>query len=133
MDKKVIVTDRAYISKNPLSQALKVKPGEFLFCSGQLPINPETGTVVEGGTAAQTKQVLDNLKAVLEAGGSSLEQVVKTTVFLTDIRDAPEMNKVYHTYFAQDPPTRSCVEVAALARPEARIEIECMAVIPATG
>jgi 2-iminobutanoate/2-iminopropanoate deaminase len=130
VDRKVIVTDRAYISRNPLSQALKVKPGELLFCSGQLPIDPETETVVEGGIAAQTKQVLDNLKAVLEAGGSSLEQVVKTTVFLTDIRDAPEMNKVYRTYFAQHPPTRSCVEVAALARREARIEIEIMAVIP---
>ena len=130
MDKKVILTDRAYISKNPLSQALKVKPGEFLFCSGQLPINPETGAVVEGGIAAQTKQVLDNLKGVLEAGGSWLDQVVKTTIFLTDIRDGPEMNKVYRTYFPKDPPTRSCVEVAALGRPEARIEIECMAVIP---
>ena len=132
MDKKVIVTERAYVSKNPVSQALKVKPGEFMFCSGQLPINPETGTVVEGGIAAQTKQVLDNLKAVLEAGGSSLKQVMKTTVFLVDIRDGPEMNKVYRTYFPKDPPTRSCVEVAALARPEVRIEIECIAVIPST-
>ncbi|UCC77576.1 MAG: RidA family protein [Anaerolineales bacterium] len=125
--KKLVVTDKAYISKNPLSQALKVEATAWLYCSGQLGIDPETGQLREGAES-QTVQILENLKAVLEAGGSSLAQVVKTTVFLTDLADGPVVNAVYRDYFPDLPPTRSAVQVAGLAR-GARVEIECVAAI----
>jgi 2-iminobutanoate/2-iminopropanoate deaminase len=125
--KKLVVTDKAYISKNPLSQALKVEATAWLYCSGQLCIDPETGQLREGAES-QTVQILENLKAVLEAGGSSLAQVVKTTVFLTDLADGPVVNAVYRDYFPDLPPTRSAVQVAGLAR-GARVEIECVAAI----
>jgi 2-iminobutanoate/2-iminopropanoate deaminase len=125
--KKLVVTDKAYISKNPLSQALKVEATAWLYCSGQLGIDPETGQLKEGAES-QTVQVLENLKAVLEAGGSSLAQVVKTTVFLADLADGPVVNAVYRDYFPDLPPTRSAVQVAGLAR-GARVEIECVATI----
>ena len=130
MSRELVVTDKAFISSNPLSQALRVSARELLYCSGQLPIDPATGAVVEGGIAAQTKRVLENLSAILAAGGTSMEHVVKVTVFLTDIRDAAEMNSVYRSYFPHHPPTRSCVEVGGLARPEARLEIELVAIVP---
>jgi 2-iminobutanoate/2-iminopropanoate deaminase len=125
--KKLVVTDKAYISKNPLSQALKVEATAWLYCSGQLGIDPETGQLREGAES-QTVQILENLKAVLEAGGSSLAQVVKTTVFLTDLADGAVVNAVYRDYFPDLPPTRSAVQVAGLAR-GARVEIECVAAI----
>jgi 2-iminobutanoate/2-iminopropanoate deaminase len=125
--KELVVTDKAYISKNPLSQALRVETTSWLFCSGQLGINPETGQLVEGAEA-QTVQVMENLKAVLEAGGSSLANVVKTTVFLSDLADGPVVNAVYRSYFDDLPPTRSAVQVAGLAR-GAKVEIECVAIV----
>jgi len=125
--KELVVTDKAYISKNPLSQALRVQATNWLFCSGQLGIDPKTGKLAEG-VEAQTVQALENLKAVLEAGGSSLDKVVKTTVFLADLADGPVVNAVYRRYFPDLPPTRSAVQVAGLAR-GARIEIECLAFV----
>lgn len=125
--KELVVTDKAYISKNPLSQALRVQATNWLFCSGQLGIDPKTGKLAEG-VEAQTVQALGNLKAVLEAGGSSLDKVVKTTVFLADLADGPVVNEVYRRYFPNLPPTRSAVQVAGLAR-GARIEIECLAFV----
>lgn len=99
----------------------------MIFCSGQVAKDPTTGEVVTGDLEAQTKQVLDNLKAVLESAGSSLEKVVKVTVFLTDMTDFEKMNEVYKTYFSKDPPTRACVEISNLASEEYMVEIECVA------
>jgi 2-iminobutanoate/2-iminopropanoate deaminase len=124
--KELVVTPKAYISKNPLSQALKVTATAWLFCSGQLGIDPQTGQLREGAKA-QTAQALENLKAVLETGGSSLAKVVKTTVFLADLADGPAVNEVYKGYFPDPPPTRSAVQVAGLAR-GALVEIECVAI-----
>jgi 2-iminobutanoate/2-iminopropanoate deaminase len=124
--KELVVTPKAYVSKNPLSQALKVRATEWLFCSGQLGIDPQTGELKEG-VEAQTVQVMENLKAVLEEGGASLATVVKTTVFLADLADGPIVNTVYKRYFSELPPTRSAVQIAGLAR-GARVEIECIAV-----
>lgn len=126
--KELSVTDKAYISKNPLSQALRVHATDWLYCSGQVGIDPMTGKLKEGGIEAETVQILDNLKAVLEAGGSSMANVVKTTVFLTDLADAPVMNRVYKTYFPEPRPTRACVQAAGLGS-GAKIEIECVAFV----
>jgi 2-iminobutanoate/2-iminopropanoate deaminase len=125
--KELVTTDKAYVSRNPLSQALRVEATQWLFCSGQLGIHPETGELMDG-IEAQTTQALENLQAVLEAGGSSLENVVKTTVFLADLAEGPAFNAVYRDYFPEPPPTRSAVQVAGLAR-GARVEIECVAIV----
>jgi 2-iminobutanoate/2-iminopropanoate deaminase len=123
---ELVQTERAYVSKNPLSQALRVETNAWLFCSGQLGIDPKTGKLA-GGAEAQTVQSLENLKTVLEAGGSSLKKVVKTTVFLSDLADAPVVNAVYKRYFPDLPPARSAVMVAGLAG-GAKVEIECVAI-----
>ena len=99
-----------------------------MFVSGQIPTNPQTGEFVAGGIAEQTEQVLKNLKAVLEASGSSLDQVVKTTVFLADMKEFAGMNEVYATYFPELPPARATVAAAGLPR-DARVEIEAVALI----
>lgn len=125
--KELVVTKEAYISKNPLSQALRVQANSWLFCSGQLGIDPKTGQLVEG-VEAQTVQALENLKAVLEAGGSALDQVVKTTLFLADLADGSVVNAVYQRYFPNLRPTRSAVQVAGLAG-GAKVEIECLAIV----
>jgi 2-iminobutanoate/2-iminopropanoate deaminase len=125
--KKAIVTNDAPGAIGPYSQAIRV--GEMLFTSGQIPINPETGAMVEGGIAEQTTRVCENLKAVLEAAGVEFAQVVKTTVFLKDMKDFAAMNEVYARYFAGDgfaAPARSTVQVAALPK-DALVEIECVA------
>lgn len=109
----------------PYSQAILA--GELVFCSGQIPLDPATGQLVEGDIAAQTGRVLDNLAAVLAAAGSDLAHVVKTTVFLADLGDFAAMNEAYATRFGEHRPARSTVQVAALPR-GARIEIECVAV-----
>lgn len=109
----------------PYSQAILA--GELVFCSGQIPLDPATGQLVEGDIAAQTGRVLDNLAAVLAAAGSDLAHVVKTTVFLADLGDFAAMNEAYATRFGEHRPARSTVQVAALPR-GARIEIECIAV-----
>ena len=99
-----------------------------MFVSGQIPTNPQTGEFVAGGIAEQTEQVLKNLKAVLEASGSSLDQVVKTTVFLADMKEFSGMNEVYATFFSGPPPARATVAAAGLPR-DARVEIEVVALV----
>jgi 2-iminobutanoate/2-iminopropanoate deaminase len=100
--------------------------GGFVYCSGQIPTDPATGQFVEGGVREQTAQVLRNLSNVLEAAGSSLARVVKTTVFLADMNDFAAMNEVYATFFTQEPPARSTVQAARLPR-DARVEIDVIA------
>jgi 2-iminobutanoate/2-iminopropanoate deaminase len=101
--------------------------GDIVYCSGQIGTDPVTGQLAGPGVEEQTEQVLENLKSILEAAGSSLEKVDKCTVFITDQTDFNAMNEVYRKYFPKDPPARSCVVVAALARPGLVVEIECIA------
>ena len=119
-----IQTDNAPAAIGPYSQAIKA--GGFVFVSGQIPIDPQTGQFVEGGIAEQTERVLRNLAAVLEAAGSSLDRVVKTTVFLADMKEFTGMNEVYATFFPGPPPARATVAAAGLPR-DARVEIEAVA------
>ena len=121
-----VQTEHAPVAIGPYSQAIKA--GGFVFVSGQIPIDPQTGEFVSGGVGEQTDRVLKNLSAVLEASGSSLEQVVKTTVFLADMRDFGAMNEVYGRFFMADPPARATVAAAGLPR-DARVEIEAVALV----
>jgi len=121
-----IQTDKAPAAIGPYSQAIRA--GGFVFVSGQIPIDPATGEFVKGGVAEQTERVLKNLAAVLEAAGSSLNQIVKTTVFLADMKEFAQMNEVYATFFAGAPPARATVAAAGLPR-EARVEIEAVALV----
>ncbi len=123
--RKIVATEAAPQAIGPYSQAVRI--GEFVFTSGQIPIDPETGVFVEGGIAEQTEQILRNLAEVLRAAGTSLEGVVKTTVFLADMNDFAAMNEVYGRYFSNEPPARSTVQAARLPR-DARIEIDVIAV-----
>lgn len=104
------------------------KCGNMVFTSGQLPIDPATGAFVEGGIAEQTKKSLQNLQIVLEAGGSSLANIVKTTVYIKNMNDFAKMNEVYATFFSNNPPARTCVEVARLPK-DALVEVEAIAYI----
>jgi 2-iminobutanoate/2-iminopropanoate deaminase len=121
-----IQTDKAPAAIGPYSQAIKA--GGFVFVSGQIPTDPQTGEFVAGGITEQTDQVLKNLRAVLEAAGSGLDQVVKTTVFLADMKEFSGMNEVYATYFTGPPPARATVAAAGLPR-DARVEIEAVALV----
>ena len=123
---EIVSTENAPGAIGPYSQAIKANG--MIFCSGQIPIDPATGEFVEGGVAEQTEQVFKNLVAVLEAGGTSLEGVVKTTVFLADMNDFGAMNEVYGRYFDTNKPARATVQAARLPR-DARVEIECIAVV----
>ena len=124
--KEIVATERAPRAIGPYSQA--VRSGQFLFASGQIPIDPATGEFVAGGIAEQTEQVMRNVSAILEAAGGSLEQVVKTTVFLADMDDFTAMNEVYGRFFGENPPARATVQAARLPR-DARVEIEAIAVL----
>lgn len=124
MIRETVRTDKAPKAIGPYEQAIKV--GDFIYTAGQIPLDPETGNLVEGGIAAQTRQVLENLKAVLEAGGSSLDRVVKATVFLKSMGDFASMNEVYAEYLDQAKPARSTVAVAELPR-GALVEIDFVA------
>ncbi len=124
MSRMVVATGDAPQAIGPYSQAIAVDG--LLFCSGQIPLTP-AGELVEGDITAQTRQVLTNLRGLLAAGGSSLEQVVKTTVFLADMAEFAAMNAVYAEFFGGDPPARSTVQVARLPR-DVRVEIEAIAV-----
>jgi 2-iminobutanoate/2-iminopropanoate deaminase len=128
MDRQAIATTDAPAAVGPYSQAIAA--GELLFCSGQIHLEPASGNLVEGDTATQTARVLDNLVAVLAAAGASLDDVLKTTVFLVDINDFAEMNAVYGRYMPDPPPARSTIGVAALPK-GARVEIELIARRPA--
>ena len=124
--KEIITTENAPGAIGPYSQAIKA--GDFVFCSGQIPIDPATGEFVSETVAEQTEQVLKNLSAVLEAAGTSLENVVKTTVFLADMKDFAAMNDVYAKFFSSNKPARATVQAAGLPR-DARVEIECVATV----
>ena len=123
--KKIIATDKAPTAIGPYSQG--VSAGSLTITSGQLPIDPATGAFAEGGIAGQTRQSLENVKAVLAAAGYEMSDVIKTTVFLSDMNNFAAMNEVYATYFAGEAPARSAVEVARLPK-DALVEIEAIAV-----
>ena len=121
-----ISSENAPKAIGPYSQAIVCNG--FAFLSGQIPLDPSTGQIVEGDIVRQTERVLDNLRHVLEAAGSSLGKVVKTTVFLKDMEEFAKMNAVYARYFPETPPARSTVEAARLPR-DVRVEIDCIAAI----
>ncbi len=125
MEKQVVNTDQAPAAIGPYSQALKV--GEMVFVSGQIPIDPATGDIVQGDIKAQTRQVLTNLNAVLAAAGSSLERTVKTTVYITNMDEFSQVNEVYSEFFKDQPPARACVEVSRLPKGVA-VEIDAIAI-----
>ena len=124
--KETVSTENAPGAIGPYSQA--VKAGNLVFCSGQIPINPQTGEFVSDDVAEQTRQVLKNLSAVLKAAETNLNNVVKTTVFLADMSDFAAMNEVYAEFFNENKPARATVQAGRLPR-DARVEIECIAVI----
>ncbi len=124
--KEIISTESAPGAIGPYSQA--VKAGGMVFCSGQIPIDPATGEFVSEVVAEQTEQVLKNLGEVLKAAGTSMANVVKTTVFLADMNDFGEMNEVYARVFGENKPARATVQAARLPR-DARVEIECIALV----
>jgi 2-iminobutanoate/2-iminopropanoate deaminase len=124
MNKKAVLTEKAPKPIGPYSQAIKA--GGLMFCSGQIPLDPNTGQLVAAGVEGQTKQVLENLKAVLEEGGASLKSVVKTTIFLKSMNDFPKVNEIYAGYFGDTPPARSTIEVARLPK-DVLVEIEAIA------
>lgn len=123
MKKRAVSTKKAPDAVGPYSQAVCV--GGLLITSGQIPLDPATGGLVEGDIQAQTHQVMKNLSAVLTEAGLSFENVIKTTVFLADINDFAAMNEIYATYFSEPYPARSAVQVAALPK-GAKVEIECI-------
>lgn len=125
LEKKTISTEKAPRAIGPYSQGIVA--GGFLFTSGQLPINPQTGQMVST-IEEQTKQVLDNLKAIVESAGISLEKVVKATVYLQDMNDFDVVNKIYSTYFPNNPPARVCIQVSKLAK-NALVEIDAVALM----
>ncbi|HEX9917481.1 MAG TPA: RidA family protein [candidate division Zixibacteria bacterium] len=127
MLKKVISTNKAPLPIGPYSQAIST-PQNLLFVSGQIGINPKNGEMVKNGIADETKHALENLKAILEGAGSSLDNVVKTTIFLLNMEDFEQMNEVYSQYFQNDPPARSTVQVTALPK-GASVEIEAIAFV----
>lgn len=122
--KQVIHTDSAPAAIGPYSQAIQI--GGLLFVSGQVPIDPSTGAIVEGDIKAQAQQSLNNLKAILNAAGTNMGAVVKTTVFLADMNDFAAMNEVYAQFFQEPFPARSAVQVARLPK-DAKVEIEAIA------
>lgn len=122
--RKIVATDKAPAAIGPYAQANII--GNLVITSGQIPIDPATGNLVEGDIEAQTKQVFENLKAVLEAAGSGLDKIVKTTCFMDNMNDFAKMNEVYASFFSGDYPSRSAVEVAKLPK-GALIEIEAIA------
>jgi 2-iminobutanoate/2-iminopropanoate deaminase len=126
MKKEAINTQRAPAPVGPYSQA--VRAGNLLFLSGQIALDPATGQLVDGDVREHTKRIMENLKAVLEGAGATLDHVVKTTIFLTDMGDFAAVNEVYGSYFAAVPPARSCVQVAALPK-GVPIEIEMIALL----
>jgi 2-iminobutanoate/2-iminopropanoate deaminase len=124
MDRRVIHTAKVPPARVPLSQAIKA--GDWIFVSGQLGTDPTTGSLATGGVAAETKQVCENMKAILEAAGSSLAKVVRVVIYMADLRELMEMNQVFSAYFPKDPPARTTFQAAGLVG-GARIEIEATA------
>jgi 2-iminobutanoate/2-iminopropanoate deaminase len=126
VEKKVVQTEEAPKAIGPYSQAIQA--GNFLFLSGQIPLDPKTGELVKGDIRKQTQRVLENIKGVLESQGLGMDNVVKATIFLKDIGNFNQVNEVYGTYFPSSPPARSTVEVSKLPR-DADIEIEVVALL----
>jgi len=124
--KERVQTDNAPQAIGPYSQAIRTDG--LVFASGQIPLDPATMQIVEGGIREQTERVMNNLRAVLQASGSSLDRVVKTTVFLADLSDFAEMNEIYGRFFGEAPPARSTVQVSRLPR-DVRIEIDVIALV----
>lgn len=124
--KKIINTSKAPAAIGPYSQGIKV--GNLLFTSGQIPLVPETGELVEGDVSTQTRQSLENIKAILEEAGTKLENVVKTMVFIKNMDDFGKINQVYGEFFTENQPARSCVEVARLPK-DVQVEIEVIATL----
>ncbi len=127
MKKKVIHTKEAPEAIGPYSQAIGA--GGLLFVSGQIPLDPQTGKIVGGDIETQTEKVLENLKAVVAAAGLTLDSIVKTTIYLSDMKNFSRFNTVYGQYFPENPPARATVEVARLPK-DVRIEIEAIAILP---
>ena len=125
MLKKQIQTSAAPAAIGPYSQAIRA--GGFIFYSGQIPLNPESGNIVEGGIVEQTRQVMANMRAMLHASGREFSDVVKTTIYLTDLADFATVNEIYGECFTEVPPARACVQVAALPKGSA-VEIDWIAV-----
>ncbi len=130
MDKKVITSDKAPKAIGPYSVAIRT--GDLVFTSGQLGLEPATGSLVPGGIEAETRQALTNLRHVLADAGSGLERVVKTIVFLKDMADFAKMNAVYAEFFTENPPARSTIQAAALPKGGA-VEIEAIAILQGTA
>lgn len=128
MAREVIQTDGAPAAIGPYSQAIAVPAGRLVFCSGQIPLDPATGAMVEGDVAAQTERVMKNLEAVLQKAGASFAHVVRCGIFLTDLGDFAKVNEVYARAFPSNPPARATVQVSALPR-GAKVEIDCVAVV----
>jgi len=126
-EKHVVATDKAPKAIGPYSAGIKA--GHFVFTAGQIGLEPQTGVMVTGGVQAETRRALKNLQGILEEAGSSLDQVVKTTVFLLDMNDFAVMNSVYGEFFTNDCPARSAVQVSALPK-GAKVEIEAIAIVP---
>lgn len=125
MERHVVHTDKVPPAKVPLSQAIRV--GDWVFTSGQLGMDPKTGRLAEGGIRNETRQVCENLKAVLEAAGATLESVAKVTIYLADLGELMAMNEVFSAYFPKDPPARTTFQAAGLVA-GARVEIEAIAI-----
>jgi len=125
MKKEIIMTENAPAAFGPFSQAVKV--GGFVFTSGILPLDPASGKKVSGGIENETKQTLENLRAILETSGSSLNEIVKATIFLTDMNDFEIVNSIYSKYFSGDFPARAAIEVSGLAK-NAKIEIQAISI-----
>ena len=128
--KKIISTTEAPAAVGPYSQAIRI--GNIVFCSGQIPLDPQSGQIVQGDTNAQARRVMENISAVLRAEGLGFENIVKTTIFLTNLADFQTVNELYGSYFKSDPPARSTVQVAALPK-GAQIEIEVIAAAEPSG
>ncbi|WP_053956989.1 RidA family protein [Inediibacterium massiliense] len=126
MEKSMIHTNNAPEAIGPYSQAVKV--GNFVFTSGQLPVDPKTGELIRGDIQKATRQSLENVAAILKEAGTSMDNVVKTTVFIKDMNEFSKVNEVYGQYFLNDKPARSCIEVARLPK-DADVEIEVVAFI----
>lgn len=125
--RRSIQTENAPAAIGPYAQAIAVSPSEMIFCSGQIPLDPASGALIEGGVEAQTERVLQNLGAVLEAAGCTFADVVRTTIFLKSMDDFVAVNGIYAKYFAENPPARACVEVARLPK-DVQVEIDAIAV-----
>ena len=124
MIKRIIQTEQAPAAIGPYSQAIRI--GDFLYTSGQIALDPDSGIFLSGEIEEETEQTLKNISAILQAGGVNFENVIKTTVYLSDLNDFTRMNQVYEKYFSKNKPARACVQVAALPK-GARIEIDAIA------